>query len=148
MERNLVHQMAATHALGMAMLAKAHAATVLAAPWVPEERQRMQSTEAARMATAARVFECSQRAALVLGRLRHGGQQNMTVQHITVGDGGQAVVASERPSPARRPAPARRANAGGAGAVPQGDVEARAPQRRGHRRAKAARPGAAARRRP
>jgi hypothetical protein len=54
----------------------------------------MQSIEAARMATAAaRVLECSQRAALVLDRLRNGGRQTVTVQHITVQDGGQAVVA-------------------------------------------------------
>ncbi|MGK7871431.1 hypothetical protein [Falsiroseomonas sp. E2-1-a20] len=94
MERNLVQQIAATQVLGMEMLAKAHASTMLAAPWVPEERSQTQSIEAARMArAAARVLECSQRGALVLDRLRNGGRQTVTVQHITVADGGQAVVA-------------------------------------------------------
>jgi hypothetical protein len=94
LERNLVHQMAAAHTVGMAMLAKAHSATVLAAPWVSEERQQMQSIEAARMArAAARLLESSQRGALVLARLRNGGRQTITVQHVTVQEGGQAVVA-------------------------------------------------------
>jgi hypothetical protein len=94
LERNLVHQIAATQAIGMEMLAKAQASLALAAPWVPEERQQLQSIEATRMArAAARVLECSQRGMLVLDRLRNGGRQHVTVQHITVRDGGQAVVA-------------------------------------------------------
>jgi hypothetical protein len=94
LERNLVQQIAATQVVGMEMLAKAHASQALAAPWVPEERQQMQSIEAGRMArAAARVLECSQRGMLTLDRLRNGGRQHVTVQHITVGSGGQAVVA-------------------------------------------------------
>jgi hypothetical protein len=94
LERNLVHQMAAAHAVGMKMLAQAQAFMALAAPWVPEERQQMQSIEAARMArAAARLLECSQRGALTLDRLRNGGRQTVTVQHVTVQEGGQAVVA-------------------------------------------------------
>ena len=94
LERNLVHQIAATQVLGTEMMAKARAFMVLAAPWVPEDRQQMQSTEAARMArAAARVLECSQRAAQTLNQLRNGGRQTVTVQHVTVQDGGQAVVA-------------------------------------------------------
>ena len=63
-------------------------------PWAPEARQQIQSIEAARMAReAARMFEASQRGMLTLERLRHGGQQVVTVQHVTVGEGGQAVVA-------------------------------------------------------
>ncbi|MGK7871423.1 hypothetical protein [Falsiroseomonas sp. E2-1-a20] len=54
----------------------------------------MQSIEAARMArAAARVLECSQRGALTLDRLRNGGRQTVTVQHVTVQEGGQAVIA-------------------------------------------------------
>ncbi|MGK7870814.1 hypothetical protein [Falsiroseomonas sp. E2-1-a20] len=159
LERNLVHQMAAAHVVGTKMLAQANAFLALVVPWASEERQQTQSIEAARMArAAARLLECSQRAALTLDRLRNGGRQTVTVQHVTVQEGRQAVVAgtlkrgrgvgSERPSPAPNQAAARRADAGGAGAVSQGGVEAWAPQRRGHRRAKAARPGAADRRKP
>jgi len=80
--------------VGMAMLAKAHSFTQTASTWAPEGRQQMQSVEAARMAhAAARLLDASQRAALVLERLRNGGRQVVTVQHVTVGPGGQAVVA-------------------------------------------------------
>ncbi len=151
LERNLAHQMAAAHAVGMAMLAKAHSFTMTASTWAPEGRQQMQSVEAARMATAAaRVLEASQRAALALDRLKHGGRLAVTVQHVTVGDGGRAVVAGtvgrgagERPSAAARHAKTRRPHAGGAGEVPQGDVEARPPGRGGRRRPTAARAGEA-----
>jgi hypothetical protein len=94
LERNLSHQIAAAHAVGMAMLAKSHAFTQLAVPWASEARQQVQSIEAARLATAAaRVLEVSHRATMALERLRNGGRQVVTVQHVTVQDGGQAVVA-------------------------------------------------------
>ena len=54
----------------------------------------MASVEAARLATAAaRMMEATARAALTLDRLRHGNRQTVVVQHVAVGDGGQAVVA-------------------------------------------------------
>ena len=94
LERNLAHQMAAAHAVGMALLAKAHGFAALAATWASEGRQQMRSIEAARMAAAAaRLLDASQRAALTLERLRSGGRQVVTVQHVTVGEGGRAVVA-------------------------------------------------------
>ena len=40
-----------------------------------------------------RLMETCQRGALTLDRLRNGGRQVVQVQHVTVGDGGQAVVA-------------------------------------------------------
>jgi hypothetical protein len=94
LERNLSHQIAAGQVVGMAMLAKAHAFTQLAVGWAPDGRQQVQSIEAARLATAAaRVLEVSHRAMLTLDRLRNGGRQVVTVQHVTVQEGGQAVVA-------------------------------------------------------
>ena len=54
----------------------------------------MASIEAARLATAAaRMMEATARAALVLDKLRNGNRQTVVVQHVAVGDGGQAVVA-------------------------------------------------------
>jgi hypothetical protein len=94
LERNLAHQMVAAQVVAMAMLAKTHAFIQLAVGWAPEARQQMQSIEAARLATAAaRLLGASQGAALALERLRNGGRQVVTVQHVTVQDGGQAVVA-------------------------------------------------------
>ena len=58
------------------------------------KREQVASVEAARLATAAaRMMEATARAALVLDRLRHGNRQTVIVQHVTVGDGGRAVVA-------------------------------------------------------
>jgi hypothetical protein len=45
------------------------------------------------MNASARAFGAFNDAALTLQRLRTGGRQVMTVQHVTVKDGGQAVVA-------------------------------------------------------
>jgi hypothetical protein len=53
-------------------------------------------------ATAARLMETSQRGALTLDRLRHGGQQTMTIQHVNVTEGGQAVVAGTVQNQRRR----------------------------------------------
>ena len=104
LERNLMHQIAASHTVGMVLLAKANAFATMAVSWASNERQQLQSIEAARMAIAAtRVLESAQRGMLTLERLRHGGQQVVTVQHVTVQEGGQAVVAgSVKPGRRRR----------------------------------------------
>jgi hypothetical protein len=63
----------------------------------------MQSIEAARMAgAAARMMDTFQRGLLTLDRLRNGGRQVVTVQHVNVGDSGQAVVAGEVSTGSRR----------------------------------------------
>ena len=104
LERNLLHEIAASHTVGMALLAKANAFATMAVSWAPDGRQQMQSIEAARMATAAtRVLQIAQGGMLAFERLRHGGRQVVTVQHVTVQEGGQAVVAgSVKPKPRRR----------------------------------------------
>lgn len=50
--------------------------------------------DATRSATAvARLMDSVTRTALALDRLRHGSRQQVVVQHVSVQDGGQAVVA-------------------------------------------------------
>ena len=57
------------------------------------QRHPHRSIEAARMANvAARLMETYQRAALTLLRMRNGGRQVVTVQHVSI-SGGQAIVA-------------------------------------------------------
>jgi hypothetical protein len=93
-ERMLVHQMATAHKVAMTMAAKAGDFASSIKSWDSTTRQQVQSIEAARMAgAAARMMETFQRAALTLERLRNGGKQVVVVQHVTVADGGQAVVA-------------------------------------------------------
>jgi hypothetical protein len=44
---------------------------------------------------AARLMDSYQRGLLTLDRLRNGGRQVVTVQHVKVEGGGQAIVAGE-----------------------------------------------------
>ena len=91
-ERMLAHQLAAAHQAAMGLLAAADA----------EMHKHRKAgylnptalTEATRCATAgARVLTAFAQGALALDRLRHGSRQVVTVQHVTVAEGGQAVVA-------------------------------------------------------
>ena len=85
LEKMLAHQLAAAHAHAMKLLAKSHA-------WARGNSQA-HSVEAARLAgAAARMMDSYQRGLLALDRLRNGGRQVVTVQHVTVADGGRAVV--------------------------------------------------------
>ena len=91
-ERMLAHQLAAAHQAAMALFAAADGelhkyqkATTLNAGAL---------AEATRCATAgARVLSAFTQVAVALDRLRNGNRQVVTVQHVTVAEGGQAVVA-------------------------------------------------------
>lgn len=103
-ERNLLHEVAALHVLSMTVTAKAHAFVTLAASWVPEGRQQMQSIEAARLAAVIpRLTEAAQRGMTALERYRNGNRQTVTVQYVTVEAGGQAVVAGAVKPRRRKP---------------------------------------------
>lgn len=92
LEKSLAHQLAAAHTLGMRMVADA--GENLAAYKNGRYQQQHRSIEACRMAnTAARLMDVFQRGMLTLDRLRNGGRQVVTVQHVNVEAGGQAVVA-------------------------------------------------------
>ena len=91
-ERMLSHQLAAAHQAAMGLFAAAdgelykHRAAAHLNP--------VALAEATRSATAgARVLAAFAQGALALDRLRNGSRQLVTVQHVTVADGGQAVVA-------------------------------------------------------
>ncbi len=98
-EKMLAHQLAAAHALGMELL-------TVAGNELHQHRKAPHlntgSLDSANRnaAAAARVMEACSRAALTLDRLRHGGRQVVTVQHVSVADGGQAVVAGSVAAPA------------------------------------------------
>jgi hypothetical protein len=44
---------------------------------------------------SARMMESFQHGMLTIAKVRSGGQQTVVVQHVNVGDGGQAVVAGQ-----------------------------------------------------
>lgn len=78
-EQMLTHQMAAAHKAAMELLAKSS--------------QHRDSVEVARLTNASsRLMSVYQQGMLTLNRIRTGGQQTVTVQHVNVGAGGQAVV--------------------------------------------------------
>jgi hypothetical protein len=59
--------------------------------WTP--KQTIYATEASRVANAsAKMMDAFQKGTLALHKLRTGGKQVVTVQHVNVSDGGQAVV--------------------------------------------------------
>ena len=67
------------------------------------EEQERANIQATRLASAsARMMTAFQQGLLTLQRLRTGGQQVVTVQHVQVNEGGQAVVAGSVESGARK----------------------------------------------
>lgn len=94
LEKALAHQMAACHAMALRFLEKSNGELFRVSPLASPAQRQAASVEACRLAgTASRLLEAHARAALTLQRLRSGGKQTVVVQHVTVGDGGQAVVA-------------------------------------------------------
>src|SRR5687767_15111345 len=89
LEKMLAHQMAAAHEAAMRMLDRGLSF---------EHRTSADQVEACRCTNAAvRLMEASSRAALTIRRLRSGGTQTVTVQHVTVSSGGQAVIGNIAP---------------------------------------------------
>ena len=87
LEKMLAHQMAAAHRMSMQFLRRAE-----------QELGRQNDPNAVlegnRCANAAaRMMKAYQEGMLTLGRMRTGGRQVVTVQHVQVSEGGQAIVA-------------------------------------------------------
>ncbi len=91
-EKALAHQLAAAHRVGMGLFGTAsdnlhkHQVAPHAYPGALAEAMRA-------AAVGARVLSAFAQGALALDRLRNGSRQVVQVQHVTVNDGGQAVVA-------------------------------------------------------
>jgi hypothetical protein len=97
-EKALAHQAAGAHQLAMRFAATAN-------KWLDHAQagHRMAMVEAQRAAnTSARLMMAFQDAALTMQRLRIGGKQVVTVQHVQVNSGGQAVVAGKMAAGGRR----------------------------------------------
>jgi hypothetical protein len=84
LEKMLAHQVAAVHHAGMEL--PGHIADDGLTRLPPVERARLTNA-------AARLFEVAQAGCLTLQRLKTGGKQTVVVQHVSVSEGGQAVVA-------------------------------------------------------
>jgi hypothetical protein len=92
-EKMLVHQLAAAHKLAMTFAGNAQRLIEEdGIGWTP--KPTIYATEASRVANAsAKMMDAFQKGTLALHKLRTGGKQIVTVQHVNVSEGGQAVVA-------------------------------------------------------
>jgi hypothetical protein len=90
-EKMLAHQLAAAHKLAMTFAGKAR--ELVEHDGGQHREEGLYATEASRMAgSSARMMEAFQKGTLALHKLRTGGTQTVTVQHVNIQDGGQAVV--------------------------------------------------------
>jgi hypothetical protein len=90
-EKLLCGQLAAAHQTAMQLLAKSRAVGQITHP-----ERRGDTVEACRLThAAARLMSAFNEGLQTLARLRTGGRQVVTVQHVQVNDGGQAVVAGD-----------------------------------------------------
>ncbi len=98
-ERMLAHQLGAAHHGTMKLLAQMNHLTgnidrmQHGRDWADIDRKNIQATRLAN-AVARMMAACGQ-SALALQKLKAGPHQVMTVQHVTVEEGGQAVVAGQ-----------------------------------------------------
>ncbi|OIO68125.1 MAG: hypothetical protein COW19_01960 [Zetaproteobacteria bacterium CG12_big_fil_rev_8_21_14_0_65_55_1124] len=88
-ERMLAHQMAACHKVAFNLMREAEQI---------DARYRLDANTASviqsrKLNSANRLMQTFQQAMLTLQKMRTGGKQVMTVQHVQVNDGGQAIVA-------------------------------------------------------
>ena len=94
LEKMLAHQMAAAHTA--AMEAQAMALDLMHRYKHTGHVHQHLSIEAGRMFNAsARMMESFQHGMLTIAKVRSGGKQTVVVQHVNVGDGGQAMVAGQ-----------------------------------------------------
>jgi hypothetical protein len=91
LEKMLVHQMAVLHRQIMRLSIRMEDLSI-----VRSEGYQQRNVEVCRLGgTVARLAVAYQAGFLALQRARSGGRQVVTVQHVHVGDGGQAVVAAK-----------------------------------------------------
>ena len=97
LEKMLAHQMAVLHRSIMKLTIRMEDMQLpLSFPRRGESQERERNQEICRLAgTIARLTASYQSGLLALQRVRSGGRQVVTVQHIHVAEGGQAVVAGK-----------------------------------------------------
>jgi hypothetical protein len=94
-EKMLAHQLAAAHGSTMRMFASAEEEMNRSRQQTGHSRRESQLSATRLNNSAARMMTSFQQGMTALHRVRHGGRQVVTVQHVNVSDGGQAVVAGK-----------------------------------------------------
>jgi len=95
LEKMLAHQLAAAHKLAMTF-AKQALDSLNKPDHGTNYQNDLHAVESARAAnTSAKLMDVYQKGILALSKVRTGGKQTVTVQHVNVSDGGQAVVTGD-----------------------------------------------------
>ena len=89
----MAHQMAAAHVASMRLFGRAEKELVCTELQGARTRHEAQLSASRLFNTAARLMTSFQDGMATLHKIRCGGRQVVTVQHVQVSDGGQAVVA-------------------------------------------------------
>lgn len=93
LEKMLAHQLATAHKLSMTF-AKNALDYISKQDSGLYDQSGIQTVESARAAnTSAKLMDIYQKGILALNKVRTGGRQTVTVQHVNVSNGGQALVA-------------------------------------------------------
>ena len=93
LEKMLAHQSAAVHQSSMRLTGQLNR-QIERMNVICSDQHHAANAEAARTTNAiTRLMQIVQQGVTTLHRLRSGGQQTVTVQHVNIGSGGQAVVA-------------------------------------------------------
>jgi hypothetical protein len=96
LEMMLSHQLAAAHKSAMKLDAQLNHQIGCMNGIISQKDLALRNLEVARLTNStARMMGAFQQGLLTLERLKSGGRQVVTVQHVTVEEGGQAVVAGQ-----------------------------------------------------
>ena len=93
LEKMLAHQMAAAHGAAMRLVSRAESEMGRCEYEGSRARHEGQLSATRLLNTAGRLMSSFQDGMATLHKIRRGGRQVVTVQHVQVSDGGQAVVA-------------------------------------------------------
>jgi hypothetical protein len=114
LEMMLAHQLAAAHRSSMKLDAQLNHHVGRMNGVISDKELALRNVEIARLANStARMMGAFQQGLLTLQRLKSGGRQVVTVQHVTVEEGGQAVVAGQVTGVKRKRGRGRGAPGGG-----------------------------------
>ncbi len=98
-EQMLAHQIAVAHGSALKMASQLNR-QIECMNVLKDDRRQLASVEACRLVGAiSRLMAACQQGALSLQRLKTGGRQLVTVQHVHVGSGGQAIVTGKMRGP-------------------------------------------------
>jgi len=90
-EKMLVHQMSAAHRVSLQLMNRA-SGLISQTSYDPRTTESLNQQASKLFNSSIRMMNSFQQGLLTLNKIRNGGNQTVTVQHVSVSDGGQAVI--------------------------------------------------------